>query len=130
MAVDGESHDVGLDLKAEGSLVGVGTMVLKSSSSDPDKLTLAEIAVFLIQNLAEPELIAIVDDSNLAGVVIDLEELSDLDLEIELVELPVFAPSAEFGNIFKFCDIFLAQNSVFSKGLSDPITVLGNQFLL
>ncbi len=54
--------------------------MLKSGTSDPDKLTLAEIAVFLIQNLAEPELIAIVHDPHLAGVVVDLEKLSDLNL--------------------------------------------------
>lgn len=102
-----KSHDVWLGLQAEGPLVCIIWMMRKTASSDSDILALPKIAEFLIQNLAEPELIAIIHHSYLARIVVYFEHLSDFHLQVELVILSIVSLFAELSHIFKFRDIFL-----------------------
>ena len=48
-------------------------MMLESGSSDPNVLAFFQKSELHIQDLTKPNLIAIVDDSNLAWVVINLK---------------------------------------------------------
>lgn len=54
-------------------------MVLEGGRADLDVLALLEEAVLQIQNLAVPNLVGAINNPDVTGVVVKLEELYDLN---------------------------------------------------
>lgn len=105
-------------------------MMLETSRSDSDKLTLPQPSVFHVKDLAKPNLLTFVNDSNFARIVINFEELHHLDLEVKIVKLASLFLPANFLNFGKGSDILAGKDLMLGEVSGDPVSELLNDFLL
>ena len=68
-----KTHDVCMTFEAEDSRVVL--MILKSSLSYPDVVPLSKPLVLGVEDLCMPDLVGVIDGSNLRSVLIKLEHL-------------------------------------------------------
>jgi len=97
-------------------------VVLESGRTDADVLAFAQEPVLQVKHLAVPNLVRTVNHSQLARVVIELEELHDFDLEIEIVVLAIFALGANLGHVLELGDVALTKEGVFGEALGNPLS--------
>ena len=81
--------------------------MFQTGRSDSHKLSLSEPSELQIEHLTEPNLVALIKDSQFGGVVVKFEELDDLHLKIEFVEFAFIVATSLYGDVMQLCDILV-----------------------
>jgi hypothetical protein len=80
-----ERKDVGVILEAKAASILALLMMLQCACPHSNVLALSNEPKLHVENLAEPDLIALVNYPDLAGVLVDLEHLGYFHLQIKIV---------------------------------------------
>lgn len=120
-----ESKDVGVGSHAESFWVAIEVRS-ECGSSDSDVLALFQVSVLGVVNLTMPDVTAVVYNSNLTDVVVNLEFLHHFHLQVKVVKFTVWFLRAFGGNVGKLGDEATTQNFLTRKKLACPAADLGN----
>ena len=125
-----ERQDVRVVLEAESLAVKGVLVMLKSCRANFHILAFSEEPVLQIQNLAVPKLIWIVDESDIAGIVVKLENLENFNKEVKIPVSSIFFPGANLWDILQFLNIALRKDVLLLEALGDPVSEACDRFLL
>lgn len=116
-------------LQSENSIIFI--VMLKCCRSDSYNLSLSHPAELHILNLAVPNLVWAINDSDFARIVIKSDQLYHLNEEIKVIIFSGFGILCAFlRNFCKRSDILGGNDMMLCKWFLNPISIRLNQFFL